>query len=538
MGNTIKTMSTRHLRTHELTHGQKLMIMGAVLMALFLGSLDQTVVGTALPKIVTDLGGNNLYVWVVTAYLLTSTITVPIYGKLSDLYGRKVMLLIGIGIFLTGSALSGLSQNMGELIAFRGLQGIGAGALFPVSLAVIGDLFSPRERGKYQGLFGAVFGLSFLVGPFLGGYITDTIGWHWVFYVNVPIGIVAFATISWLLSNHSVAKHIVIDWWGIGVFVLAIVPILLGLTEMGLTNSQGQLNQITAPLTGGLILLGLVLAGLFIWIESRASDPIVPVRMFRSRSFACSNLAVFVLAFGMFSAIIFLPRYFQAALGISATASGYQVWPMLIGLMGMSILTGFLISHTGKYKLLLIISPIILLSGMWLATGLSLTTPRVELWGWLALIGLGLGPSMSGYTLIVQGTIKRSDMGVGTSTLTFMRQIGGTVGLAITGTLFANNFVATLPQQLRILHIPSAVAHQLATANNSGITGVGNSGAAALHIVNANAILLAAHRALSLAIGQSFWLGVAAAMVAIGLALLIPELPLRSHNDGPVVMGG
>lgn len=530
-------MSMRNLHAHELTHQQKLIVMGAVLMALFLGSLDQTVVGTALPRIVTDLGGNNLYVWVVTAYLLTSTITVPIYGKLSDLYGRKIMLLLGIAIFLIGSALSGLSQNMAELIAFRGLQGIGAGALFPVSLAVIGDLFTPRERGKYQGLFGAVFGLSFLVGPFLGGYITDTIGWHWVFYVNVPIGIVAFTAIAILLSNHAVTKTISIDWLGIGVFILTIVPILLGLTEMGLTNSRGQLNGIVTPITGGLILGGLLMGVLFVWIESRINDPIVPVRMFKSRSFACANVAVFVLAFGMFSAIIFLPRYFQAALGISATASGYQVWPMLIGLMGMSLVAGLLISKTGKYKLLLIASPVVLLIGMWLATSLSFSTPRVELWGWLALIGIGLGPSMSAYTLVVQGTIHQSDMGVGTSTITFMRQIGGTVGLAITGTLFANNFIANLPKQLALAHVPASLASRIATANNSGITGVSSASTSLPRIPDLAAILLAAHRALSLAIGQSFWLGVAAAIIAIALAIILPELPLRAHHDaGPVAL--
>ena len=523
-------MSMRNLRAHELTHRQKLIVMGAVLMALFLGSLDQTIVGTALPRIVTDLNGNNLYVWVVTAYLLTSTITVPIYGKLSDLYGRKATLLFGIALFLVGSALSGLSQNMSELIFFRGLQGAGAGALFPVSLAVIGDLFTPRERGKYQGLFGAVFGLSFLIGPFLGGFITDNISWHWVFYVNVPIGIVAFITISSLLSNHKVAKVVSIDWGGIAVFIVAIVPILIGLTELGLTNSKGQLNSLLAPVTGGLIAFGLVMTAIFIWIESRTDHPIVPVRMFKSLSFACSNAAVFVLAFGMFSAIIFLPRYFQAALGVSATASGYQIWPMLIGLMGMSLVTGLLISKTGRYKLLLIASPIVLLFGMWLATSLSLSTPRVELWWWLALIGIGLGPSMSGYTLIVQGTINRSDMGVGTSTLTFMRQVGGTVGLAITGTLFANNFILDLPKQLARLHLPASIAAHISAANNSSVTGVGSNASALSHIPDASAILLAAHRALSLAIGQSFWLGVFAAIIAIALAAVLPELPLRSHH--------
>jgi hypothetical protein len=233
----------------------------------------------------------------------------------------------------------------------------------------------------------------------------------------------------------------------------------------------------------------------------------------------------------MFSAIIFLPRYFQAALGISATASGYQIWPMLIGLMGMSLVAGLLISKTGKYKLLLIVSPIVLLVGMWLATSLSLSTPRVELWGWLALIGIGLGPSMSAYTLVVQGTIHPSDMGVGTSTITFMRQVGGTVGLAITGTLFANNFIANLPKQLALVHVPAALAARIANANNSSITGVGSTPTSLPHIPDASAILLAAHRALSLAIGQSFWLGVAAAILAIALAVILPELPLRAHRD-------
>ncbi len=242
----------------QLSQRTKIAIVIAVMLGLFLSALDQTVVGTALPTIVTDLGGNNLYVWVVTSYLLTSTITVPIYGKLSDLFGRKLLLVIGIGLFLVGSALSGLSQNMGELIFFRGLQGLGAGALFPIALAVIGDLFTPRERGKYQGFFGAVFGLAFLVGPFLGGWITDNISWHWVFYVNLPIGLIALAVIIVNLPNHKrEGATPSIDYWGALIFTAAVVPILIGLTEKGLVQPKRRTQYSWfAPQVGGLIAAG------------------------------------------------------------------------------------------------------------------------------------------------------------------------------------------------------------------------------------------------------------------------------------------
>ncbi|HEV3311621.1 MAG TPA: MFS transporter, partial [Chloroflexota bacterium] len=235
-------------------------VLGAVLMGLFLAALDQTVVGTALPRIVTDLHGNSLYTWVVTAYLLSSTITVPIYGKLSDVYGRKIMMLVGVTIFLIGSALSGLSQNMTELILFRGLQGLGAGAMFPISLAVIGDLFTPRERGRYQGLFGGVFGLSFIVGPFIGGWITDNISWHWVFYVNLPVGLAALAIIAAFLPNfhppiRTSAREL--DYLGIAVFTAAIIPLLIGLTNK--VSSSGKLLPWTDFSVGGLMLVGLVL---------------------------------------------------------------------------------------------------------------------------------------------------------------------------------------------------------------------------------------------------------------------------------------
>jgi EmrB/QacA subfamily drug resistance transporter len=285
-----------------LSRRAKFEILGAVMLGLFLGALDQTIVGTALPKIVTQLGGNDYYTWVVTAYLLTSTITVPFYGKLSDTFGRKPMLMIGISTFLVGSALSGLSQEMWQLILFRGIQGLGAGALFPISLAVIGDLFTPAERGKYQGLFGAVFGISFLVGPALGGILTDVISWHWIFYVNIPIGIVALYVIWHLLPNirHAERSHD-LDIAGGLVFIVGISLLLIGLT-----------NKASADWTdwsvGGLIAVSIVLVAVFIAIEARAKEPIVPLDLFRNRTFSSSIVATTLISFGFFGATLFLPR--------------------------------------------------------------------------------------------------------------------------------------------------------------------------------------------------------------------------------------
>jgi|SRR5579884_3337755 len=525
----------------EMARGARNAVLGAVLLGLFLAALDQTVVGTALPRIVTDLKGNGLYTWVVTAYLLSSTITVPIYGKLSDVYGRKVMLLIGVSIFLVGSALSGLSQNMTELILFRGLQGLGAGALFPIALAVIGDLFTPRERGRYQGLFGAVFGLSFIVGPFIGGWITDNISWHWVFYVNLPIGLAALVVIATILPNFHPAvpsRARDLDYLGIAVFTAGVIPLLLGLTNKGLTGSNGKLTPWTDPSVGGLILLGLALLGVFLYVESRAKHPIIPLNLFKDRTYSATNLAVFLVAFGMFASIIFMPRFYQAVRGFSATDSGYQIWPLLVGLIGASILSGFAISKTGRYKLILMGSMVIFIAGAFLLTHLQANTSNGLIWFWLLLIGLGIGPSMSGFTVVVQNTAPAQQLGVATSTLTFLRQIGGSVGLAIAGTLFSQTFTSDLPGRLRAHGVPAAVVRSFATrkggSSQNNLTGVGL--AHQLHSVLPPQLTALIPRivagvddAFSRAIGQVFWLTFFSAILALLAVLLIQEKPLRSH---------
>ena len=315
---------------------KKLTILGAILLTLFLASLDQTVVGTALPRIVTDLDGANLYAWVVSAYLLSSTITVPIYGKFSDVFGRKPMLMIGVCLFLLGSWLSGASQTMQQLVAFRSVQGLGAGALFPLVMAIIGDLYSPRERGRFQGLFGAVFALSFIVGPLIGGWITDHVSWHWVFYVNVPFGIASLAVLAITLPGigHRRASIRDLDYLGIAVFTAGVVPFMLGLTNKGNVSSSGQLASWTDLNVGGLIVLGLAVLVVFLLVEARAKEPIIPLDLFRLRDYSVSMAAVFVFGIAMFAAVIFMPRFYQTVRGISATQSGYYIWPLLVGLMG------------------------------------------------------------------------------------------------------------------------------------------------------------------------------------------------------------
>lgn len=524
--------------------------LGAILLGLFLGALDQTVVGTALPRIVTDLHGNGLYTWVVTAYLLSSTITVPIYGKLSDVYGRKALLLTGIVIFLAGSWLSGLSQDMTQLILFRAVQGMGAGALFPISLAVIGDLFTPRERGRYQGLFGAVFGLSFIVGPFIGGWITDNVSWHWVFYVNMPIGLVALAVIVLVLPNfHPPTRTSLrdLDYLGIVIFSASVVPLLLGLTNKGLTDAHGKLYDWTNPSVGGLILLGLVLLAVFLFVESRARQPIIPLDLFRNRTYSVTNLAVFMVSFGMFAAVIFLPRYYQAVRGISATASGYMIWPLLVGLIGSSIGTGILISKIGRYKWMLTGAMAFFVVGSFLMTHLHAGTSDPELWFWMFLMGAGIGPSMSGFTVVVQNSAPIRQLGVATSTLTFLRQIGGSVGLAISGTLFSQSFTQKLPQQLIASGVPRRVIGHFSRGGSTGgqgnLTGV-SLGSQLAHALPASLqpliprIVTGIHAAFSLAIGQVFWLTVGAGLMAFLAVLVLPDLTLRGQSRASGELAG
>jgi EmrB/QacA subfamily drug resistance transporter len=523
-----------------LSHRAKMEILFAVMLGLFLGALDQTIVGPALPTIATDLAGNDLYVWSITIYLLTSTISVPFWGKLSDIYGRKPMFMIGIVIFLVGSALSGLSQNMGMLILFRGIQGVGAGSLFPVALAVIGDMFTPAERGKYQGLFGAVFGVAFVVGPLVGGFLTEQVSWHWIFYVNIPIGLVALFVISRLLPNVKTAQATRnFDVLGGSIFTVAISFLLVGLTNK-------QFGEWTDPTVGGFIVAGLIGTVLFILAEARAKEPIIPLGLFRNRTYSSSMISTFFASFAFFGAIIFLPRWFQFVHGFSPTDSGLAALPLMVGLIFSSIVSGLIVARTGSYKWLLVGAIAVMGISTALMTQLTAQTDLAVVWFWMFLAGLGVGPTFSVFTIVVQNAVPFSQLGVATSNLTFFRQIGGSLALAIVGTIFGSTFLEQIGPQLGAAGVPAQVVAGFGQATASGaldfnqLTGVGDLGAAILAATPEAfraglqpfipQIVAGIHEAFSLAVAQTFWIGVAAAVVAGVAAAFMIEHPLRADD--------
>lgn len=521
----------------ELPQRTRLEILGAVLLGIFLAALDQTIVGTALPVIVTDLEGNDLYIWAFTAYLLTATVSGPIYGKLSDLFGRRPLFMIGVVVFLVGSILSGLSQEMWQLIAFRGLQGLGAGALFPIALAIIADIFAPSERGKYQGLFGAVFGVSSLLGPGLGGLITDNIGWQWIFYVNVPIGLVVLVIIWRTLPtvrDPNAERNI--DYLGAALFVAALVPFLIGFTNK-------QFGEWTDPEVGGLIALGLLLGAAFIWAESRAKEPIVPLGLFRIRAFTASVFAIFLAAMGFFAAIVFLPRWYQVVAGSSATESGYQILPLLGGLIISAIASGQIVARTGRYKALILGALVVLATGLFLLTHLRSDTSPPLVWLWMAITGLGIGPTLAVFTLVVQNSVPVHQLGAATSNVTLFQQLGGTVGLAITGTIFGSVLLEEVPRQMSAAGVPEPIISGFSAGGGSSlndISGVGDLGESILSGVPEQfraqvepfvpAIVDGIHQAFSIATAATFGVGIVTALLAALLVLVV--LPGRRMDEG------
>jgi EmrB/QacA subfamily drug resistance transporter len=510
----------------DLPHRERLEILAVVLLGMFLSALDNTIVGTALPTIVTELNGNDVYIWPFTAYLLTATVSGPIWGKTSDIFGRRPIFLLGVSIFLIGSALCGLSQEMWQFILFRGLQGLGAGALFPVSLAIIGDIFPPSERGKYQGFFGAMFGVAFLIGPAIGGLITDNISWHWIFFVNIPLGlIVLFVIWRTLPGLHDESNKPSIDYLGAALLVAALVPILIGFTNK-------QFGEWTDLDVGGLIVLGLAIIPLFLFVESRAKDPIVPLHLFRIPAFRASVVAFFLAAVGFFAAVVFLPRWFQVVLGSSATQSGYQILPLVGGLIVAAIASGQIVARTGIYKPIIVGALLLLAGGLFLMTNIRPDTPLPILWVEMFLTGLGIGPAFAIFTLVVQSSVPMRELGAGTSALTLFQQVGGTVGLAITGSIFGTILIDEIPNQLVTAGVPQEFVSQFPINQDAlnQLTGVGDLGAAILAQVPPQfqaqveplipAIVDGIHAAFSIATGATFVMGVVTALAAAVIILI------------------
>ncbi len=526
-----------------LSARQKIEILGAILLALFLFALDQTVVGTALPIISTELDGAALYTWAFTIYLLTATISGPIYGKLSDLYGRRPIFIWAVSLFLAASVFAGLSQEMWQFILARGLQGLGGGAVFPIAFAIIADLYPPEERAKYGALFGAVFGLSSVLGPLLGGYVTDTFGWPWIFFLNVPLGLISLF-VCWRLlppiKHPESGRNI--DYVGAALFTAALVPILLGL-------SNKRTLAWTDPWVGGLILVGLVVAAIFLWWESRAVDPIIRLQLFRNRTVSISIACMFLAAFGFFGAIVFLPQWFQVVRGMGATESGLNLLPLVFALIVGATVSGQVAARTGRYKEIILGAMVILAGGLFLLTNLQADTQLPILWLWMVVAGIGVGPSFALFAALVQNNVEPRQIGSATASLTFFQQIGGTIGLTLAGTALADRLTAELPARLTAAGVPPAFAGQLQGGSALDLTGTGDLGARILASVPEAfqaqvaplipAIVNAIREALSLAIASTFWIGIVAAVIAAVAVLFLrgEPTPATREIEGVAPMG-
>ncbi|HVV67120.1 MAG TPA: MDR family MFS transporter [Candidatus Saccharimonadales bacterium] len=494
----------------ERSHAEIMVVISALMLAMLLAALDQTIVSTALPKIASDLHGLNKYSWVATAYLLTSAVATPLYGKISDMYGRKKIFQSAIVIFLIGSALCGLSQNMTQLIFFRGLQGIGAGGLMTLVLAIVGDVIPPRQRGRYQGYFGGVFAIASVIGPLLGGLFTDHLSWRWVFYVNLPVGAIALAAIATRLHLPVRRTDHNVDYAGAGLLAISVVSLLLATVWGGVDYPWGSVQII------GLFAGSLVSALLFIWREHHAKEPILPLRLFKNEIFSVSVLLSLLVGVVMFGAIIFLPEYQQIVRGDSATKSGLMLLPLVLGVMGGSLTSGRLISKLGRYRIFPIIGSLLLIISFYLFSHIAVATDRVIIGLWMVVLGLGVGLVMPVMTLAVQNGVERKDLGTATSSVTFFRSIGSSLGTAIFGAILTNRLSYHLQ-------------HALPGANGTAVAkGLGSSAAGLQHLPPSE--LHVVLTAFSQAFADVFLVGIPFAVLAFIITFFLKETPLSEST--------
>jgi EmrB/QacA subfamily drug resistance transporter len=488
-----------------------LIVLPGLLLAIMLAMLDQLIVSTALPRIVGTLGGVTHLSWVVTAYVLASTVTTPLYGKLGDMYGRKRLLVIAILIFLAGSALSGLAHSIDQLIAFRAIQGLGAGGLLVGAIATLGDLVSPRERGQYMGYMMATMMLAMIAGPLVGGYITDSLSWRWIFYINMPVGGAALVYLAATLHlPRRTVKH-KIDYLGAALLALAATAIVLLTTWGGSEYGWG------SPVIIGLALLAAASALAFCLAETRAAEPVLPLHVFRNRNFTLSSAMSFLTGLMLFGALTFLPLYQQTVQHLSATGSGLMLIPMMFGSMVTTILAGQVTTRTGKYKIFPILGGLGMTAGLLLLTQLSVTTSLVVSGLYFAVLGIGMGFLMNMTTIIVQNSVEPRDMGVASSSRTFFQQIGGSIGVSIFGVIFARKLTAEMSARVpgvhlgsgggqfnpvTVNHLPATIRHDVFFAITHGVQSV-------------------------------FVWAVPAAVAVFVLAWFVKEVPLRGRAPSP-----
>ena len=522
--------------TNQIAVDRRWIALAAVMIAMFFSSLDQTVVATAMPVIISDLKGFNLYAWVFTGYILASSVTVPLYGRLSDTYGRKPFYIFGFLVFMAGSAFSGQAHTIGMLIAARTVQGVGAGAMMSMPRATIGDIFNPRERGRWMGLIMGVFGLATLIGPTLGGWITDSIGWRWVFYINLPVAAIALIMVMYALPTVRTEARHHIDWLGSVTLAGFLVPALLGVTWGGSKFAWGSGQEL------GLFGVAVLMLLAFIWNEARASEPVIALAIFANRTFSSSMVVTLMVTMAMFAVMLFLPIYVQGVLGMSAQSSGYIITPMMLSFVVSSIVGGQLISRTGKYKALVLVGGGFMVAGAYLLTRLTVSSHVSDVVVAMIVMGLGIGSLMPAMSTIVQNLFPYRIMGTVNATQQMASSLGGAIASPILGTVLTASFARALPKDLpaslalMVRHLPPAERAALndpqgvisatgQAALRHQFQGLGTAGAS-LYQSFVHAVRLA----LSTSVHELFWVSVVFSGVALVFAAILKEVELKQNE--------